>query len=107
MELRISMSGDVHPLPRPDNVSGKISVCIRNRQHRDKDTRSRGNVKSNCSFNALSIAHQNVQLKVSSSPMRGNKQLVLTHLNTESLKCRHHFHEIKELALKKKLDHAY
>ena len=41
---------------------------------------------------------------MSRSPMRGNKQLVLTHLNAETLKCRHHFHEIKERALRKKFD---
>ena len=32
------------------------------------------------------------------------KQLEIAHLNTESLKCRHHFHEIKEMALQKSFD---
>ena len=33
-----------------------------------------------------------------------SKQLEIAHLNAESLKCRQHFHEVKEMALDKKFD---
>ena len=97
MELCITLSGDVHPLPGPERDAAKIPVCIGNSRVRNKNKVSRGHVKSNCITIQWrmpnSLKHRN-----------NNKQLEIAHLNAESLKCRHHFHEIKEMALQKNFD---
>ena len=97
MELCITLSGDVHPLPGPERDAAKIPVCIGNSRVRNKNKVARGHVKSNCitiqSRMPNSLKHRN-----------NNKQLEIAHLNAESLKCRHHFHEIKEMALQKSFD---
>ena len=97
MELCITLSGDVHPLPGPERDAAKIPVCIGNSRVRNKNKVSRGHVKFNCITIQWrmpnSLKHRN-----------NNKQLEIAHLNAESLKCGHHFHEIKEMALQKSFD---
>lgn len=97
MELCITLSGDVHPLPGPERDATKIPVCIGNSRVRNKNKVARGHFKSNCtriqSRMPNSLKHQN-----------NNKQLEIAHLNAASLKFRHHFHEIKEMALQKSFD---
>lgn len=97
MELCITLSGNVHPLPGSERDATKIPVCIGNSCLRNKNKVARGHVKSNCITIQLrlpnSLKHQN-----------NNKQLEIAHLNAESLKFRYHFHEIKEMALQKSFD---
>lgn len=97
MELCITLSGDVHPLPGPERDAAKIPVCIGNSRVRNKNKVARGHVKSNCiiiqSRMPNSLKHRN-----------NNKQLEIAHVNAASLKCRHHFHEIKGMALQKSFD---
>ena len=100
MELCITLSGDVHdhPLPGPESNSTKTPVCIGNRvRNNNKNRVARGHVKSNCI---------KIQLRMAPSQKFRNhsKQLEIAHLNAESLKCRHHFNEIKEVALQKSFD---
>ena len=91
MELRTSLSGDIHPLPGPDTSGSRIVI------HGNRPTRripdSGGHVSANCkriqlTKNAQSTLHKNQ-----------HKLLEIAHLNAELLKCRQHFVETKELAL--------
>ena len=91
MELRTSLSGDIHPLPGPDTSGSRIVI------HGNRPTRripdSGGHVSANCNRiqltkNSQSTVHKNQ-----------HKLLEIAHLNAELLKCRQHFVETKELAL--------
>ena len=96
MELCITLSGDVHPLPGPDNVKGrKVPVYTGNQSRKYKT--GHGRVSDNCI---------RVQLTNSRATKHGNqnKLLKIAHLNAQSLKCRHRFLEIKEMASKKDFD---
>lgn len=96
MELRTSLSGDIHPLPGPDTSGSRIVI------HGNRPTRripdSGGHVSANCNRiqltkNAQSTVHKNQ-----------HKLLEIAHLNAELLKCRQHFIETKELALELDFD---
>ena len=92
MELRTSLSGDIHPLPGPDTSGSRIAVIHGNRPTR-RIPDSGGHVSANCTRiqltkNAQSTLHKNQ-----------HKLLEIAHLNAELLKCRQHFVETKELAL--------
>lgn len=96
MELRTSLSGDIHPLPGPDTSGSRIVI------HGNRPTRripdSGGHVSANCNRiqltkNSQSTVHKNQ-----------HKLLEIAHLNAELLKCRQHFIETKELALELDFD---
>ena len=95
MELCISVSGDIHPLPGPDTSSSRITVIHGNRRTR-RIPDSGGHVSANCiqlTKNAQSTVHKNQ-----------NKLLEIAHLNAELFKCRQHFIETKQLALERDFD---
>ena len=91
MELRISLSGDIHLLPGPEN-SSNISVHVGNRQNRSIPE-ARGHVSANCTRVQLTKKSQTVVHK------NQNKFLKIAYLNAELLKCRQLFFQTKELAL--------
>ena len=98
----IQLSGDVHPLPGPVNnpnpgPSKSIQVRITNRQRKPAPMQPecRGHVKANCS---------RVNLRPTTHGSQNNKLLKIAHLNAQSVKCRHHFIEIKEMAKAKEFD---
>lgn len=97
MELCISLSGDIQPLPGPDTSSSRITAI-----HGKRRTRcipdSGGHVSANCiriqlTKNAQSTLHKNQ-----------NKLLEINHLNAELFKCRQHFIETKQLAMERDFD---
>ena len=97
MELRTSLSGDIHSLPGPDTSSSRIAVIHGNRPTR-RIPDSGGHVSANCiriqlTKNAQSTVHKNQ-----------HKLLEIAHLNSELLKCRQHFIETRELALERDFD---
>ena len=91
------LSGDVHPLPGPNNVKGRKIPVYTGNQSRKRFKTGHGRVSDNCI---------RVQLTNSRATKHGNqnKLLKIAHLNTQSLKCRHHFLEIKEMASKQDFD---
>ena len=97
MELCISLSGDIHPLPGPDTSSSRVTVIHGNRRTR-RIPDSGGHVSANCiriqlTKNAQSTVHKNQK-----------KLLKIAHLNAELFKCRQHFIETKQLALERDVD---
>ncbi|XP_074635839.1 uncharacterized protein LOC141894176 [Acropora palmata] len=95
MELCISLSGDIHPLPGPDTSSGRITV-IRGKRRTRRIPDSGGHVSANCiqlTKNAQITVHKNQK-----------KLLEINHLNAEFFKCRQHFIETKQLALERDFD---
>ena len=93
MELRISLSGDIHLLPGPEN-SSNISVHVGNRQNRSIPE-ARGHVSANCTRVQLTKKSQAAVHK------NQNKFLKIAHLHAELLKCRQLFFSNKGVGLGK------
>ena len=87
-------------MPRPEENRRTIAVFSRTKLDRPKNA-NRGHVMNNCT--RVQITKSQHLIRVNNANGQ-SKQLEIAHLNAESLKCRQHFHEVKEMALDKKFD---
>ena len=87
-------------MPGPDENKRTIAVFSRTKLDRPKNA-NRGHVINNCT--RVQITKLQHLIRVNNTNGQ-SKQLEIAHLNAESLKCRQHFHEVKEMGLDKKFD---